>query len=189
VPPARRPPARRAPGLVIGDAPRLGPDDAPVTIVEFSDFQCHFCARAATTLQQLSRAYAGQVRIVFKHYPLSSHPGAPLAHEASLAAHAQGKFWEMHRLLMANQTRQTRAHLVEYAQQIGLDVDAFTQALDSRQFRGKVMSDVSEGRRIFVGMTPTYFINGRRFVGAQPLSAFRSAVERALSAARPAATE
>ena len=123
-----------------------GPSDAPITIVEFSDLQCPFCARATATLEQLMEAYPGKVQRVFKHYPLPFHRDAPLAHEAALAAGEQGKFWDMHGLLFANQRAIQRADLVRYAIQLGLNVDQFAAALESRKYQAQVEADTANER-------------------------------------------
>ncbi len=158
----------------------IGPKDAPVSVIEFSDFQCPFCAKVSPTIHQVLKQYPGQVKWVFKHFPLGFHPDAPLAHEASLAAGAQGKFWEMHDLLFSNQRALKREDLIKYAKQLGLDLDRFLDALDSGKYRTIVEQDKAEGARLGVRGTPTFFINGRRLVGAQPFSAFASLIEKEL---------
>jgi protein-disulfide isomerase len=159
------------------DAPALGKDTAPVTIVEFADFQCAFCARGAKSMQRLLVSHPNEVRWVFKHYPLRIHPEAALAHEAAIAAQEQGKFWEMHALIFRNPMRIGYGRLVGYAQQIGLDVDAFRAALDSRRLRPRVVRDIEEAHRLGVAGTPTYFINGTRYVGARTTGDLRLLVD------------
>lgn len=175
----------QAPFLLIDvqDSPTLGPEDAPVTIVEFSDLQCPYCARISSTLKRLLHQYPGRVRWVFKHFPLRIHTDAPLAHEAALAAHGQGKFWEMHDLLLSNQGRLKRDDLMRYARQLDLDLPAFANDLDSRRLRARVLRDSVQGRSLRVDTTPTCFINGKRVVGAQPLSRFRQVIESELAEA------
>jgi protein-disulfide isomerase len=180
-----------APGIAVdaSDSAALGPKNAPVTIVEFADFQCPYSAQASRTLKGLLLRYPNQVRWVFKHYPLRIHPGAPLAHEAALAAGEQGKFWEMHDLLFRNQNRLNRHDLVAYAAELNLDLTAFREALESRRLRHRVVRDLNEGRRhLQVGVTPTFFINGKRVAGARPLSELRQLIERELSALTSPAT-
>src|SRR4029078_9380855 len=116
------------------DAPAFGPDASPVTIVEFSDFQCPFCSRAASVVTQLKGKYGDKVHFVFRQFPLSFHKQAHLAAEASLAAHAQGKFWEYHDKLFADQTKLDRPALEATAKSVGLDVNAFKKALDANTF-------------------------------------------------------
>jgi len=174
-----------APLLLIDvqDSPALGPENAPVTVVEFSDFQCPYSARASLTLKRLLQLYPGRVRWVFKHFPLRIHPDAPLAHEAALAAREQGKFWEMHDLLLSNQGRLMREDLMSYARQLGLDLPAFANDLDSRRLRAHVLRDTIQGRSLRVDTTPTYFINSKRVIGARPLFGFRQLIERELAGA------
>jgi protein-disulfide isomerase len=157
-----------------------GPDSAPITIVEFSDFECPFCARMPPVLQQLLDEYPDQIRLVFKHSPLPIHSNAPLAHEAALAAAAQGKFWEMHDLLFANQKQLTLADLIGYATTLKLDVPAFTAALNDHRYQPLLRQDLLEARAYGVDATPTFFVNGRRYSGAPPLATLRNYVDVAL---------
>jgi protein-disulfide isomerase len=161
-----------------------GPLTAPVTIVEFSDFQCPFCGRAAPTVDQLYKDYPGKIRIYFRHYPLPFHADAPLASQAALAAEAQGKFWEMHDKLFANQQNIKRVDLERYAQEIGLDMAKFKQALDSNAYKGRVDQDMAVAGQIGVDGTPAFFINGRLLSGAQPLEKFKTIVDEELVAAQ-----
>ena len=161
-----------------------GSDAAPVTILEFSDFQCPFCKRAQDTLEQVMREFPDRVRIVFKDFPLDFHPGARPAALAARCAGAGGRFWEYHDLLFVAQPDFSREQLVGYAQRLGLDRAAFAACLDSRRFAASVDADIAEGRARGVRGTPTFFINGRRLVGAHPIEAFREAVRDALDEAR-----
>ena len=171
----------KVPPLVVidlRDAPALGPPDAPITIVEFGDFQCPYCAQGAKVLRRLRTVYPDRVRWVFKHLPMSSiHPEAALAHEAAVAAQEQGKFWEMHDLLFQNQIRLRYDDLISYARELGLDVAAFKQALDTRRYRARVRRDLNEARKQEIAGTPTYFVNGVRVVGARSFTEFRRVVE------------
>jgi protein-disulfide isomerase len=173
------------PVIDVRGAPGLGPENAQVTIVEFSDFQCPYSAGASRTLYRLLELYPTQVRWVFKHYPLRGHRDAPLAHEASLAAHQQGKFWEMRNLLFGNQTRLKREDILRHASELDLDMPAFTEELDTRRLRDRVVRDILQGRRLQVGMTPTYFINGKKIAGARRLSEFRKLIDRELDGGTP----
>jgi protein-disulfide isomerase len=165
------------------DAPSLGPDNAPVTIVEFGDFQCPSCAQGAKALRRYQRTYPNQMRWVFKHYPLRAlHPAAQLAHEAAVAAQEQGKFWQMHDLILQNQTRVRYSDLMGYAEQIGLDMAAFKDALDTRRLRPRVIRDVEEARRLRVNATPTYFVNGTPVVGARTTAELRMIVDSIIRA-------
>jgi protein-disulfide isomerase len=171
------------------DAPALGKDTAPVTIIEFADFQCAYCARSARSVRRLLDVYPGEVRWVFKHYPLRFHPEAALAHEAAIAAQEQGKFWEMHALIFRNPMRIGYGNLVGYAQQLGLDVPAFREALDSRRLRPRVARDIEEGLRLGVAGTPTYFINGTRYDGARKTPEFRLLVDPLIRRPPPVSAE
>jgi protein-disulfide isomerase len=164
-------------GAVPLSATVRGPDDAPVTIVEFSDFQCPFCSRMVEQVDRLQREYPDKVRLVFKHNPLSIHADAPLAHEAALAAAAQGKFWPMHDLLFANQDHLGKDDLVRYATGLGLDVAAFSEALRSHAYRPIVERDLAEAAGFRVVATPTLYINGTRIVGARPYEELKRAVD------------
>lgn len=167
----------------IQGAPVRGPEDAPIVIVEFSDFQCPFCARVLPTLKELMKRYPTQVRWAFKHFPLSIHPDAPLAHEAALAAKEQGKFWEMHDRLFLRQKRLKRPHLLQHAKDLGLDLEQFTADLDSGRFKAMVEQDLQEGRQLGIRGTPTFFVNGERLVGARPMAEFVTRIEKQLRTA------
>jgi protein-disulfide isomerase len=170
-------------------APTKGPADAPVTIVEFSDFQCGFCLRANSTVAQILAKYQGKVRLVFKHYPLVElHRDAPFGHRAALAAHEQGKFWEMHDRLFANQRAMSRQDILAHAGTLGLDMTKFMADLDGPRLQAVLDRDLGEGRKVGVEGTPTFFINGTALVGAQPIDAFVRVIDKALAdAAAPAA--
>ena len=161
----------------VSHAPALGPENAPIVIVEFSDFQCPFCAKAIPTLKEVVKRYPTQVRWLFKHFPLDFHADAPLAHQATLAASQQGKFWEMHDLIFMRQQKMKREDLIGYAQELGLKSEPFLAALDEEALKDGINRDVEEGRRLGVTGTPTFFINGRQLVGAQPIGQFISMIE------------
>src|SRR5262245_56178675 len=161
-----------------------GPSAAPVTIVEFSDYECPYCKRAQAVLVQLLAEYPGQIRLVFKDFPLDFHPGARPAAEAARCAGASGRFWEYHDLLFVAQPAFSRQDLVSYARRLDLDPVAFAACLDGGQFRPLVQRDLDEGRALGVRGTPTFFVNGLRLVGAQPIENFRESVEQALQDAR-----
>jgi protein-disulfide isomerase len=145
--------------------PSKGPENARITIVEFSDFQCPFCSTAVAHANEVVRKYPKDVRLVFKQFPLDSHAQAQFGAEASLAAQAQGKFWQMHDLLYAGFPDLSRKTVLGYAKQIGLDVNRFTADLDSRKFKARVRSEEQEGEAAGVGGTPTFFFNGRKYNG------------------------
>ncbi|WP_426751600.1 DsbA family protein [Myxococcus sp. Y35] len=165
------------------DSPSFGPATAKVTIVEWSDFECPFCSRVGPTLAKIKETYAKDVRVVFRHQPLPFHPNAKLAAEASHAAHEQGKFWEYHDKLFANQKALDRASLEKYAQELGLNVAKFKAALDQGKFKAKVEADSAAGNALGANGTPTFFINGREFVGAQPFDAFKRVIDEEIAKA------
>lgn len=160
--------------------PARGPNDAKVTIVEFSDFECPYCSRAEESVNQVMEKYAGKVRIVFRHFPLSFHPNAPKAAEASACADEQGKFWEMHKQLFANQKGLTVPELKQHAAAIGLDQAKFDACLDGGGKKGLVDADTKAGSEAGVNGTPAFFINGKLLSGAQPFSEFEKVIEAEL---------
>jgi protein-disulfide isomerase len=164
----------------LGDAPVKGPASAKVTVIAFSDFQCPFCSRAVPTLKEVEEKYPGKVRIAFKQLPLPFHDKAHLAAEASLAANEQGKFWQMHDKLFANQQALDRPSLEKYAQELGLNMAKFKAALDTGKFKAKVDAEAKEGAAVGASGTPTFFINGTKLVGAQPFDAFKTAIDKEL---------
>jgi protein-disulfide isomerase len=168
--------------IALGASPARGPENAPVTVVVFSDFECSFCAKGEATMRELEAAYPGKVRFVFKNAPLPMHPHARLAAKAALAANEQGKFWAYHDALFAQQDALDRAGLERAAQQVGLDLPRFRTALDGPQLDAVIDADLAEARRVEVKGTPAFFVNGRNLQGAQPLAAFRAKVDQALAA-------
>ncbi|MCE9673757.1 thioredoxin domain-containing protein [Myxococcus stipitatus] len=170
----------------VGNAPVKGPQNAPVTIVAFSDFECPFCGRVVPTLKQIEDQYHGKVKVAFKNQPLPMHANAKAAAAAALAAHEQGKFWEMHDKLFANQRALDRASLEKYAQELGLNADKFKSALDSGKFAQQIEADSAEGSRLGASGTPTFFINGRTLVGAQPFESFKRVIDEELKKAEGA---
>jgi protein-disulfide isomerase len=161
-------------------APTRGTAAATVSLVEFSDFECPFCADTAPVVHQLLTAYPAQVHFAFKHYPLPMHKESLLAHEAALAAGDQGKFWEMHDALFAGQDKLTRDDLIAKARQLNLDMPRFTKDLDSHRFKSQVEADRQEGNRLGVDGTPFFFINGHAISGAVDLPEFKKLIDAAL---------
>jgi Na+/H+ antiporter NhaA len=156
-----------------------GPEDAPVTIVEYGDFECPYCGMAEPVIRELLRDF-GDLRYVWRHLPLNDvHPHAELAAEASEAAAEQGAFWEIHDLLLSHQDALTVDDLVGYARDLGLDVDRFTEALEKHDGAGRVASDVDSADLSNVSGTPTFFINGRRHPGAYDIDTLTRAVRAA----------
>ncbi len=176
--------------LTVDGAFFKGPKDVPVTIVEFSDFQCPFCRRVIPTIKELMGRYAGKVKWVFRDFPIASiHPQAMKAAEAARCAGEQGKFWEYHDTLFDNQTRLTAADVMAFAEQLRLDPSAFGQCLRTGKYQAAVEADIQEGRRVGVTGTPTFFINGRSLSGAQPLPAFQRIIESELRQAPTSGTQ
>jgi protein-disulfide isomerase len=168
----------------IDGTPVRGAADAPVTIVEFSDFHCPFCKRAQATLKEILDRYPGKVRHAFRDFPVDSlHPQARQAAEAARCADDQGKFWSYHDTLFANAPNGAPADLRRYAGDVGLDVPVFERCLTDGTHRATVQRDLEEGARLGVDGTPAFFVNGRLISGAQPLEAFTKLIEQEL--ARP----
>jgi protein-disulfide isomerase len=164
--------------------PSKGPASAPVTIVEFSDFECPFCSRVVPTLEQVQQKYGDQVRLVFRQFPLNSiHPNAQKAAEASLCAHDQGKFWEMHDLMFEEQKQLTVAELKDKARRVGADGARFDECLDSNRHADAVRQDLREGMVVGVSGTPAMFINGRFLSGAVPFEQIAQIVDEELAKA------
>ncbi|HKC13622.1 MAG TPA: thioredoxin domain-containing protein [Vicinamibacteria bacterium] len=182
-----REPLRVAVGAGAGAA--RGPLGARVTIVEFSDFQCPYCARARQTLDRVRETYGDRVRTVYRDFPLPMHPEAAKAAEAGACAGEQGKFWEMHDRIFDNQARLLVPDLKHYAGELGLDTQAFEQCLDSGRHAPDWQRDLEEGARYGVSATPAFFINGRPLVGAVPFENFAQVIddELAATALRPQA--
>jgi protein-disulfide isomerase len=167
--------------IAAADAPAFGPADSKVTIVEFSDFQCPFCSKAATAVHELKTKYGTKVHFVFRQFPLSFHQNAHLAAEASLAAHAQGKFWEYHDKVFENQKALERDALEKYAKEVGLKLEPFKKALDSKEFAAKVDADAKLGSEVAVQGTPTMFINGKRVQNPTDTAAVSKMIDDALA--------
>jgi protein-disulfide isomerase len=156
-----------------------GPEDAPVTLVEYGDFECPYCGQAEPVIRELLRD-SGDVRYVWRHLPLSDvHPYALFAAEASEAAAAQGAFWEMHDLLLAHQDALSTSDLVGYAERLGLDLERFSGDLEAHGFRGRIAEDVEGADLSNVAGTPTFFVNGRRHYGAFDIHGLSEAVRAA----------
>lgn len=161
-------------------APARGPANAKVTIVELSDFQCPFCKRVKPTLAQVLSDYGADVRIVYKHLPLDFHTQAPAAHAAAEAAHQQGKFWEMYEKIFEHQAELSPDKYEGWAAELGLDVEQFKRDVASADVKGRIDADKAEAAKLGVTGTPSFFINGRFFSGAQPLEQFKSMIDQEL---------
>lgn len=164
--------------LVVGaDEPAKGPVDAPVVIVEYSDFQCPFCRRTQTTLAQIAETYGDQVRHVFRDFPLAMHKDAHRAAQAAQCAHEQGAFWTYGEILFENMRLLGDEHLQRYAEKIGLDTVAFGECLTTDRYVEAIDADMASGQAYGVTGTPAFLINGRFLSGAQPLAAFRDIID------------
>jgi protein-disulfide isomerase len=164
-----------------------GPLDAPVTLVEYGDYQCPYCGLAHPVVNAVQEAMGNELRFVFRHFPLTTiHPNAELAAEAAEAAGAQGRFWEMHDTLYENQQRLDPPALVAYADTLDLDLDRFRAELESRAHTRKVAEDFMSGVRSGVNGTPSFFINGVRHEGSWDFANLLAAVQSAAAARRAA---
>jgi protein-disulfide isomerase len=160
--------------------PQKGPDNAKVTIVEFSDFQCPFCSKAVAEANSIVREFPKDVRLVFKQFPLDSHADAEFGAEASLAAQAQGKFWQMHDLMYAGFPDLSRRTVFNYAKQLGLDIKQFTADMDSHKYKARVHMEEQEGEAANVGGTPTFFVNGKKYNGIFDLTTVAPLIKKEL---------
>ncbi len=167
----------------IGDAPAVGSNSAKVTVVEFSDFQCPFCAKGADIIKSLKKKYGDKVRFVFKNFPLPFHNQAEGAAVAGLCANEQSTdlFWKMHDAMFGDQTKLDVDSLKATAKKIGAKPEQFNKCLDENKYLTKVQADMEEGRKIKVKSTPTFFINGQLINGAQPLEVFTEIIDEELA--------
>lgn len=162
------------------DDPVRGNPQAPVTIVEFSDFQCPFCARVEPTLKQILKDYQDQVRLFYKDFPLPIHQNAQNAALAALCAKEQEKFWEYHDKLFENQEKLGVLDLKRYAQELGLATTQFNSCFESKKYQAQIDQDIKDGQAAGVQGTPAFFINGRLISGAQPFENFKAIIEEEL---------
>jgi len=169
--------------IPIEDDPSLGSPEAPITIIEFSDFSCAFCAEFAINSKPVLDEYInnGTVRFVFKDFPLSIHPKAPQLAKAAGCAQEQGKFWEYHDLLYENMDEHELGHLSEYANQTELNMTEFDTCFRSDLRDSEVQRDLLQGREFGVRGTPTFFFNGRRVVGALSSDELLSEVQKEIT--------
>jgi protein-disulfide isomerase len=171
----------KAVNIPTANSPSTGPANARITLVEFSDFQCPFCYKAVAHLNTLLKAYPTQVKLIFKQFPLiDSHPEAAISAAAALAAHQQGKFWQMHDIMFANHGNLSRKAILEWAAGLGLNMMRFTADLDSPAIQQAVKRDVEDGTRVGVDSTPTLFIDGQKYNGALALDAIKPIIEAEL---------
>jgi protein-disulfide isomerase len=171
-PPPKIPIATEVHKIELGDAPQRGGKEPKLTLVAFLDFQCPYCSRVKTTLDELLKRYKGDLRVVFHHFPLPFHQNAMGAAVSAEAAGKQGRFWEMHDLLLANQSDLSAQELEKHARAIGLDMAKYRAAVENSTNKARVEEDVKLATRFGVGGTPSFFLNGRAFSGAYPLDSF-----------------
>jgi len=169
---------------VTRDDPAQGPKNAAVTIVEFSDYQCPYCKIwHDEVLSRILAEYEGQVRFIYRDYPLTGHPEALPAAEAANCAGEQDAYWEFHSAIFSSQYGYGRSAYEQYAIDLGLDSDAFVECIDSGRFKDEIMGDFRDGLRLGVNSTPTFFINGTQVVGAQPYEVFKQYIDSELALA------
>lgn len=159
------------------DEPSKGPVDAPILLVEYSDYECPYCGRAQPAVQQVLRTYGDRVRLVFRDFPLKMHRNASAAAQAGLCAQEQGRFWEYHDTLFAHQRQLRPDDLRRYAANLQLDTAAFDACLESDRYATAIDADLASGEQHGVSGTPAFFINGRRLSGAQPFAAFQQLID------------
>jgi protein-disulfide isomerase len=175
--------------IPVAGAPSIGPANAKITVVEFSDFQCPYCAVAIGEINALLKAYPTQIKLIFKQFPLETHPQADLAAAAAIAAHKQGKFWPMHDAMFAHRDDLSRKSIMLLAKQNGLNMDQFESDIDSTEVRETVVRDTQDGDRARVEGTPTLFISGQRYNGPVTLASLKPIIDAELSGAQAAAVK
>jgi protein-disulfide isomerase len=169
---------------ITGDDHVRGPTDAPVTVLEYGDYECPFCRGAARDVHLMLDLYPGSIRFAFRNYPIPQlHPNAEQAAEAAEAAAAQGKFWEMYELLLRPSSRLDLGSLLAYAADLGLDLDRFRKEVTGRAYAAKIEQDVREGVRNGVNATPKFYVNGKRIDGKFPLEGLEDAIRTSVRSA------
>src|SRR5438477_2217172 len=166
-----------------GGRPVIRSNKAKVTIVEWSDFQCPFCSRVEPTLKQILEIYKDDVRIVWRNEPLSFHPNALPAAKAAMAAAKQGKFWQMHDLMFANQQQPSDARYEEWAKQIGVDLNRWKKDKESPEIAALITKDSTYGQSVGADGTPSFFINGKFISGAMPFDSFKAVIDEQIKKA------
>lgn len=167
---------------LVDDDPSIGPAEAKVTIIEFSDYQCTYCqAWHQQVFEKLMDNYAGSIRFVYRDFPLSFHPEAVLAAEAANCAGDQGAYWKYHDALFSGQYSLGRDSFERYAADLGLDIDSFTTCLDDHRYKTEVDDDINDGLQLGVDATPTFYINGQMFEGALSYEDFINILEQELA--------
>lgn len=171
--------------VITADDPQLGPQDAPVTIVEFADFLCPYCAEEAMVVRSITSKYPNEVRFIFRDFPIDEmHPGASDIHIAGACANEQGKFWAFHDKIFQNQDNLNSQTVKAFAAQAGLNIADFDQCINSGKYTQEVANDVKDGRRAGVVGTPTLFFNGRKIEGAIPYNYLVGMIDAVLSVSK-----
>lgn len=188
-PKAHRPKLLEDPVTIpVSGSPTRGPENARITLVEFSDFECPYCSLAAGEVNAIMSAYPKDVKLIYKQFPLSMHPHASLAAAASLAANQQGKFWQMHDVLFKNFRKLARENILGFAKDIGLDMNKFTADLDSPKYQEVIKKDLADGETAGVYGTPSFFVNGKHYNGPLSLDAIKPILDAELKTGKPHVT-
>jgi protein-disulfide isomerase len=168
----------------VGQAPWMGGENAKVTIVEYSDFQCPFCSKGAKVVGDIKKKYGNKVKIAFKHFPLPMHPDAGPASEASMCVNEQSKdkFWKFHDIVFANQSKLSAADLATHAKAAGADEKKFKECFESKKYADFVKKDLADGEKLGIRSTPTFLVNGQLLSGALPIEQFSEVIDEELSA-------
>ena len=189
-PKAHRPKTLEEPvALDVAGSPVKGPDNARITLVEFSDFECPFCFAAVAQVDRIMAAYPKDIKLIYKQFPLSMHPHAQMAAIASLAAKDQGKFWEMYEVLFKNSRRLSSDNIVMWAKEIGLDMDKFKAALASSKYQSIIEKDLKDGEAAGVYGTPSFYINGKQYNGEVTLATLKPILDAELKGGAKTNTE
>ncbi len=185
-PKAHRPKLLEDPVTIsVNGSPERGPADARITLVEFSDFECPYCSLAVGEVNTIMAAYPKDIRLIYKQFPLSMHPHAPMAAAAALAANQQGKFWQMHDALFKNFRHLSREKILELAKDLQLDIGKFTADLDSPKTQAVIKKDLADGEAAGVYGTPSFFINGKHYNGPLDLQAVKPILDAELKGVKP----
>jgi len=189
-PKAHRPKTLEDPvALDVAGAPVKGPDNARITLVEFSDFECPFCFAAVAQVDRIMAAYPKDIKLIYKQFPLSMHPHAQMAAIASLAAKDQGKFWEMYEVLFKNSRRLTPDNILMWGKEIGLDMDKFKAAIASSKYQAVIAKDLKDGEAAGVYGTPSFYINGKQYNGEVTLASLKPILDAELKGGAKPDTE
>lgn len=170
----------------VDDDPAIGPENAPITIIEFSDYECPYCQKwHSEVFANIRRDYQDQVRFVYRDFPLQNHTNAAPAAEAANCAHEQGAFWEFHDRLFSGAYGLSSSAYIRYASDLGLDVQAFESCVSSRKYQAEVQADFEYAANLGINSTPTFFLNGIPLVGAQPYEFFKQVIDKELAGEIP----